>query len=69
VTKKVGDWMKPETLMASVMRRINKTETCWLWTGQFYKHGYGRATRPHGSKGQVKYERVMGRYELRLEGA
>lgn len=25
-------------------KHINKTETCWLWTGYIDKHGYGRCT-------------------------
>lgn len=66
--KKVGDWMKPETLVASVMRRINKTDSCWLWTGAKLSTGYGKATLPHGSKGQVRYtgaHRLV--YELLVE--
>jgi HNH endonuclease len=55
VTKKVGDWMKPETLMASVLRRIDKGASCWIWTGAKLANGYGKAPRPHGSAGHVKY--------------
>lgn len=48
--------MSDEKLMASVMGRIDKTESCWLWTGaRFTSTGYGKMTRAHGSKGQLKY--------------
>lgn len=25
------------------LKRVNKTETCWLWTGALDKHGYGES--------------------------
>ena|SRR5665213_1639299 len=54
MTKKVGDYMKPDKFLASLWRRINKTDTCWLWTGRRLQKGYGRMTLPEGSRGEVR---------------
>ena len=31
-----------EPLIERFMKRVNKTDTCWLWTGAMQKNGYGR---------------------------
>jgi hypothetical protein len=30
-----------EPLIERFMKRVNKTDTCWLWTGSTQKNGYG----------------------------
>jgi hypothetical protein len=30
-----------EPLIDRFLKRVNKTETCWLWTGSIQKNGYG----------------------------
>ena len=30
-----------EPLIERFMKRVNKTDTCWLWTGSIQKNGYG----------------------------
>lgn len=32
------------TLEERFWSKVNKTETCWLWTGEIVKHSYGRIT-------------------------
>jgi len=41
--------------------KVNKTETCWLWTGNKNWAGYGRlqTSRSDGSKKYVKAHRVV----------
>jgi len=34
--------------MEKFFSRINKTETCWLWTGEINQRGYGRMRLGHG---------------------
>lgn len=34
----------PSTLIDRFWSRVNKTETCWLWTGYLDKDGYGQIT-------------------------
>jgi len=31
-----------EPLIERFMKRVNKTDTCWLWTGAMQKNGYGQ---------------------------
>ena len=31
-----------QPLIERFMQRVNKTETCWLWTGAMQKNGYGQ---------------------------
>lgn len=34
-----------EHLLARFWAKVNKTDTCWLWTGSINKRGYGRVRR------------------------
>lgn len=38
--------MSLETFMA----KVNKTDTCWMWTGNLTAHGYGRQSSLPGSQ-------------------
>lgn len=49
----------PGQLEASFWIRVNKTETCWLWTAGRHRDGYGQTSR--GKKAhRVAYEFVKG---------
>lgn len=37
---------KPKPLLERLMSRVNKTDTCWLWTGCVNIHGYGKIGIP-----------------------
>lgn len=30
------------TVIERIMQRVNRTETCWLWTGALDRYGYGQ---------------------------
>lgn len=51
---------KPKPLEVRFWSKVNKTETCWLWTGALDKDGYGRFSIGH--TGRRKPHRVA--YEL-----
>lgn len=34
-----------ENLLARFLAKVNKTNTCWLWTGSISQRGYGRVRR------------------------
>ncbi len=44
---------------------VNKTETCWLWTGYIQKQGYGQFTAP-GNPGRKKNRAHRYAYELMI---
>ena len=49
--------MKP--LMDRLMARVEKTDTCWLWTGAKASYGYGVLTRGRKGEGLVRAHRAM----------
>lgn len=56
----------PENIAAGFWRRVNKTESCWLWTGKKQTDGYGQYTptmdgiRRFWSAHRVAYELMVG---------
>jgi hypothetical protein len=63
--------MTREELLASFWARVDKTPTCWLWTGGTGSAGYGLARDPRGGRGpdggrpkisahRIAYELVVG---------
>lgn len=36
----------PGKYIARFWNRVSKTESCWLWTGPLYHHGYGCVSNP-----------------------
>ena len=39
-----------ELLIQKFMKSVNKTDTCWLWTGYTNKKGYGEFNLSHGKR-------------------
>lgn len=42
-------WRGQQSIVDRFWARVNKTETCWLWTGTILSHGYGQISLGHPS--------------------
>jgi hypothetical protein len=51
------------TLIERIMERVNRTDTCWLWTGALNKYGYGQiSVKNHRERvHRAAYEAFVGR--------
>jgi hypothetical protein len=47
----------PEQYAADFWKRVDKTDSCWLWTGALHSAGYGvvRINACLGSQGDLVY--------------
>ena len=49
--------MKPIPLLELFLRHVNKTGSCWLWTGGKDRDGYGLSSKGNGKSGSVRAHR------------
>lgn len=46
----VPSWGSEERYVWNFWQKVNKTETCWLWTATLYRNGYGQYGNPPGER-------------------
>ena len=61
--KTTKEILQIESLYKRFLKKINKTNSCWLWTGRLYKEGYGEFgwNNGHGRAHRFSYTYYKGK--------